>query len=300
MYALAPQPPSLSTLHLAKLATYRTATNPLSISISPMPTTSPKGKSPTQVSFTIAVADLMKSLSILTYTPSRHGTGEPDSLVEVARHFSTLWSSATTTISSNEWLLADMEGNLIVLRRNEKGVTADDRRRLEVTSEMLLGEVVNKIVPISVPTSTSVTEEPSTTTSDSTPEPSTLTKITSSSSRPKLGETPVLPLSFLATVEGGVYLFATIKPSYQDLLMRLQSALAARVKAPGHMPWAKYRAFKNEVRDADEPFRFVDGELIERFLDLDTEGMTAVLKEVDEEREVEDVKVMVEGLRRLH
>jgi DNA damage-binding protein 1 len=44
--------------------------------------------------------------------------------------------------------------------------------------------------------------------------------------------------------------------------MTLQTNLADLVHTPGDMPFAKYRAFKNQVREADEPFRFVDGELI--------------------------------------
>ena len=238
----------------------------------------------------------MKSVSILIYTPSPPGTGEPDTLTEVARHFSTLWSSAVTTISTYEWLVADMEGNLLVLRRNEKGVTEDDRRRLEVTSEMLLGEVVNSIVPIS-----------STSQSPSNPSPTSTSTTNSSSSS---DTNPITPMAFLATTEGSIYLFATIKPAYQDMLMRLQTALASRVKAPGHMPWAKYRAFRNEVREMDEPFRFVDGELVERFLDLDfdTGGLAdQVLNEVnlgvsDQVKiwDLDGVKALVDGLRRLH
>ena len=53
-----------------------------------------------------------------------------------------------------------MEGNLMVLRQNVNGVTADDRRRLEVTSEMQLGEMVNRIRRINVPTSGNATVVP--------------------------------------------------------------------------------------------------------------------------------------------
>ena len=243
----------------------------------------------------------MKSVSILTYTPAPLGTGESDTLIEVARHFSTLWSSAVATMSTYEWLVADMEGNLLVLRRNEKGVTEDDRRRLEVTSEMLLGEVVNSIVPITAAAADSSSSQ---------------------TTNPDVGSTtPIIPTAFLATTEGSIYLFATIKPAYQDILMRLQSALAARVKAPGHMPWSKYRAFRNEVREVDEPFRLVDGELVEHFLDLASPGEEGgMAREVVEEinrsvsgtsgtgaagegkgmSSVEGIRGMVEGLRRLH
>ena len=80
--------------------------------------------------------------------------------------------------------------------------------------------------------------------------------------------------------------------------MRLQSNIAQHVRSPGNMPFNKYRAFKNEVREADEPYRFVDGELIEKFLDCSP----AIQKEIIEGLavEVEDVRAMVEGLRRLH
>lgn len=80
--------------------------------------------------------------------------------------------------------------------------------------------------------------------------------------------------------------------------MTLQSNLAELVSAPGDIPFAKYRAFKNQVREAEEPYRFVDGELVERFLDLDD---TVQQKAVDGLGvDVENVRGIIEGLRRLH
>ena len=80
--------------------------------------------------------------------------------------------------------------------------------------------------------------------------------------------------------------------------MRLQSNIAKYVHSPGNMPFNKYRAFKNEVREAEEPFRFVDGELVEKFLDCPL----AMQEEIVEGLGVgiEEVRGMVEGLRRLH
>ena len=80
----------------------------------------------------------------------------------------------------------------------------------------------------------------------------------------------------------------------------------------GHVPWKTYRAFKNQVREAEEPFRFVDGELIEAFLDLKPELQQEVvgkavglIKAVDKDvKGVNDdigwVRNLVEQLRRLH
>jgi DNA damage-binding protein 1 len=230
----------------------------------------------------------MKSVSILTLTaPSSTTTLGEWGLTEVARHFATLWSSAVTVVGENEWLVADMEGNLVVLRRNVGGVTEEDKRRLEVVSEGRLGEVVNTIAPVHAPSPPAVRERAGSTT-------------TPANGSAKPSGPVVVPKAFLATVEGGVYMLGSISPAYQDLLMRLQNAVAGRIEAPGYMPWAKYRAFKTEVREADEPYRFVDGELIEMVLGLDNVVLQDVCKELGAGVGTEDLRAMVEGLRRLH
>ena len=58
-------------------------------------------------------------------------------------------------------------------------------------------------------------------------------------------------------------------PEFTSLLMQLQHALMALVNSPGNLPFPMFRAFKNQVREEAEPYRSVDGELVERFLDLD-------------------------------
>jgi len=110
----------------------------------------------------------------------------------------------------------------------------------------------------------------------------------------------VIPRAFLATVDGSIYLFALIAPGKQDLLMRMQGVMAGMVKSPGEVPFAKFRGFKTSVRDMSEegPTRFVDGELIERFLDMREELQRDVAKELGVE--LEELRGMTEGLRRIH
>ena len=80
--------------------------------------------------------------------------------------------------------------------------------------------------------------------------------------------------------------------------MRLQANIAGLVNSPGNMPFNKYRAFKSSVREAEEPFRFVDGELVERFLDCGPRVQEEIVEGLGVD--VEDVRGMVESLRRLH
>lgn len=124
---------NLSSDTLRKAQIYRTSTAPVDISVSG-----------TQ----IAVADLMKSVSVLSYE------GSPDKrLTEIARHYQTSWSTAVAHISDNSYLESDAEGNIMLLERNESGVTEDDRRRLEIISSFRLGQMVNRIRTFDSPVS---------------------------------------------------------------------------------------------------------------------------------------------------
>jgi len=107
----------------------------------------------------------------------------------------------------------------------------------------------------------------------------------------------VVPRAFVATVEGSIYLFALIAKGKQDLLMRMQAVMARYVHSPGDVEFMKYRAFRNQVREEKEPYRFVDGELIERFLECGEELQQKIVDELG--IGLEETRKMVEGLRRL-
>ncbi|KAI1176817.1 mono-functional DNA-alkylating methyl methanesulfonate N-term-domain-containing protein [Nemania sp. FL0916] len=243
---------STVSAELKRLASYRPATYPIDLVV--------QGN-------TIAVADLMKSMSLVEFTPA--ADGQPAKLTEVSRHYQSFWATALCHIDGDAdgeaWLESDTQGNLVVLRKNTAGVTTEDRRRMEVTSEINLGEMVNKIRKVTVDASDSAI---------------------------------VVPKAFVGTVEGGVYLFGIISPSYRDLLIRFQGKLADVVETTGNIEFAKYRSFRNEERESDGPTRFVDGELLERFLDLDEAQQESVCDGLGPNAEA--MRNLVEELKRMH
>ena len=245
----------------------------------------------------IAVADLMKSVSLLSFYKVE---GKHWHLEEIARHYASMWGSRVSSVGNNEWLAADMEGNLVILHSNVDGVTEDDRKRLEVTSELRLGEVISTIKPIRTLLPAEMMKEKAANDVEKTTILQGSTAESKSHSTQSIIGPIVLPKVFLSTVEGGVYLVGTVIPSHQDFLMRLQQAIASRAKGLGHMPWNKYRALKTEVQEAEEPFRFVDGELIEGFLGLEAQEMQEVVGEVGMGYDVEKVRAVVEELRLMH
>ena len=90
----------------------------------------------------------MKSVSILSYE-----SGSEEGLTEIARHYQTSWATAVAHIGEATYLESDAEGNVTLLKRNESGVTEDDRRRLEVISSFRLGQMVNRIRTFEAPMS---------------------------------------------------------------------------------------------------------------------------------------------------
>lgn len=99
-------------------------------------------------------------------------------------------------------------------------------------------------------------------------------------------------------VEGSLYLFGDISPQYQDLLLNFQSQLKNFISVPGNLDFDVWRAFRDQTREAEGPFRVVDGEMVERFLDLDEGKQELVCEGLGPS--VEDMRNMIEELRRMH
>jgi DNA damage-binding protein 1 len=262
---------NFSSMKLEKTATFRTSTAPVDLTV---------------VDDLIVIADLMKSVCIVQFTKGQNGAN--DKLEEVGRHYQTVWTTAVASIEKDMLLVSEAEGNLIVLSRNQGGVTEQDKHRLVPTSEIRLGEMVNRIRPINIQQLASLTVTPR----------AFLATVRTTIPIPIL-TTHTNPHFYFLQVEGSIYLFALINPDHNDFLITLQSVIASKVDSLGDLPFDKFRAFRTLTRSADAPYRFVDGELLEQFLDCEVALQEEIIAEVGS-RDVAEVKGMIEALRRLH
>ncbi|ODA77921.1 hypothetical protein RJ55_06524 [Drechmeria coniospora] len=212
----------------------------------------------------IGVVDLMQSLSLLEFVPSQ--ADSPATLVERASHCEVAWATAVCHLDSNRWLEADAQGNIIVLQRNmEETPKVQGRGGLEVVSEMNIGEQINRIRRLHVATDDNAV---------------------------------VSPKAFLGSIDGTLFLFGEIAPAYHKLLFTFQTRLKDYVHAPGNVDFDVWRSFRNETREGEGPYRFVDGEMVERFLDLDQGKQELVCEGLG--TSAEEMRSIVEALRRLH
>ncbi|KAL7819855.1 mono-functional DNA-alkylating methyl methanesulfonate N-term domain-containing protein [Trichoderma gracile] len=211
----------------------------------------------------IGVGDLMQSLTLIEFTPPQDG--KKAKLEEKARHYQQAWTTSVCALDETRWLEADAQGNVIVLRQRQEAPTEQDRSQLEIISELNIGEQINRIRKLQVAP----------------------------------GENAVVvPKAFLGSIEGTLYLYGDIAPKYQDLLMTFQSRLQGFIQTPGNLSFDLWRAFRNQAREGESPYRFVDGEMIERFLDLDESQQELVCEGLGPN--VEDMRNLIEELRRMH
>jgi DNA damage-binding protein 1 len=80
--------------------------------------------------------------------------------------------------------------------------------------------------------------------------------------------------------------------------MNLQAKLAQYVEDVGNLGFEQWRAFCNQKKEDDGPFRFLDGEMLERFLDLSGSTQEEVCEGLGPS--AEEFRNMIEELRRLH
>lgn len=175
--------------------------------------------------------------------------------------------SAIEILDDEIYLGAENNYNLFTVRKNSEGATDEERSRLEVAGEYHLGEFVNRFRHGSL-----VMRLPD-------------------------SEVGQIPTVIFGTVNGVIGVIASL-PHDQYLFMdKLQTNLRKVIKGVGGLSHEQWRSFYNEKKTADAK-NFLDGDLIESFLDLSRAKMDEVSKSMSVP--VEELMKRVEELTRLH
>ncbi|KAE8726043.1 DNA damage-binding protein 1 [Hibiscus syriacus] len=209
----------------------------------------------------IVVGDLMKSISLLIY---KHEEG---AIEERARDYNANWMSAVEILDDDIYLGAENNFNLFTVRKNSEGTTDEERGRLEVVGEYHLGEFVNRFRHGSL-----VMRSPD-------------------------SDVGQIPTVIFGTVNGVIGVVASLPHEQYIFLEKLQSSLRKVIKGVGGLSHEQWRSFNNEKRTAEAKI-FLDGDLIESFLDLSRGKMEEISKAVNVS--VEELSKRVEELTRLH
>lgn len=175
--------------------------------------------------------------------------------------------TAIEILDDDIYLGAENGFNLFTVRKNSEGATDEERGRLEVVGEYHLGEFVNRFRHGSL-----VMRLPD-------------------------SDVGQIPTVIFGTVNGVIGVIASLPYEQYAFMEKLQTNLRRVIKGVGGLGHEQWRSFYSEKKTSDAK-NFLDGDLIESFLDLGRNRMEEISKAMCVS--VEELMKRVEELTRLH
>ncbi|XP_052213076.1 DNA damage-binding protein 1-like isoform X2 [Dreissena polymorpha] len=220
----------------------------------------------------ILVGDLMRSITLLLYKPME-GTFE-----EIARDCNPNWMSAVEILDDDIFLGAENSFNLFTCHKDSAATTDEERQNLQETGLFHLGEFVNVFRHGSL-----------------------VMQHAFESTTPTQGSV------LIGTVNGAIGLVTQLPADLFNFLLEVQNKLAKVIKSVGKIDHAFWRTFSTD-RKSEVCLGFIDGDLIESFLDLSRDKMQEVAQglQIDDgsgmkrDANVDDLVKMIEELTRIH
>lgn len=252
----------------------------------------------------IVVGDLMKSISLLTYKQ------EGGNIEEIAKDLNSNWMSAIGILDDDTYIGSETDFNLFTVQRNSGAASDEERSRLETVGEFHLGEFVNRF------RYGSLVMQNQNSAAASLGGPAVKLEAAGPTDMQDVGQEDA-PINgggsfqhdslLFGTVSGMIGVVLPLTKEQYLLLNRLQDVLNKVVHGVGGFSHKEWRTFENR-RAATEARNFIDGDLIESFLDLSKTQMHQVadLLNADGNVEdmapftVEDLTTRIEELAQLH
>lgn len=214
----------------------------------------------------ILVADVMKSVSLLVYHPQQK------SLEEVARDFEVNYMTACEMMKDGVYFGATHSFNIFTCKRVANAETEEDKSRLTLCGRFHLGEMINCIREGGLVLGNTTDTE----------------------------ETRIVPSHLFGTVNGMIGVLAPLTKEQFHWLKEAEKAVLALTDGTGVglLKHADWREVDRDGRKPEKSKGFIDGDVIERFLDLSEEDMKQVASKLNST--VAAVFEKIEDLSRIH
>lgn len=223
------------------------------------------------------VGDLMRSISLVQYYP-QHQT-----LEEIARDFNTNWTCAVEMLNDNVYLGAESWNNLFCLRRNTASASEEIRCRLDTIGEFHLGEMCNKfmagslVMPVSSNNTSTNRRHVRRGTSPSKKKSESPHKAATRIRRPIVSTGSQ---TLFGTVDGTLGVVLGLDARTAAFFLTLERAMANVIRHVGDFSHQQHRSCRAERR-IHPSHGFIDGDLVEGFLDLDRSTMEVIVTEMN-------------------
>jgi len=220
----------------------------------------------------ILVGDMVRSMIVLQYKIME------GSFEEIARSYDPNWMTAVEILDDDTFLGAENADNMVVCQRDSGANNDEDRLQMTTVGQIHVGDMVNVFRHGSL-----------------------VMQNLGDSTIPHTG------CVLFGTVGGSIGLVTQLPQDFFEFLNELQQKLTKVIKSVGRIDHSNWRSFSSDKKD-EACEGFIDGDIIESFLDLDRSSMSEVvvgLQRTDSSGmkspvTVEDVVKIVEDLTRIH
>ena len=199
------------------------------------------------------VGDLMRSMSVYNFSSSSNEGAL--GIEEIARDFNANWTTSCDILSPTVYLGAENWNNIYSLRRNADATSEEARCRLETQGMYYLGEMVNKFAQGSL-------------------------VLVPPSSENVIGDESIISgtgsSTLYATVDGSIGVIIGFDKFNYVFFKCLEKAMAKITPSIGGVSHEEFRSFEAEKR-LHPSVNFIDGDLVESFLDLGKDKMSIVV-----------------------
>jgi DNA damage-binding protein 1 len=203
------------------------------------------------------VGDLMKSVSLYIYK-------EDEGAIElISQDFNQTWVSSCEMIDENTFIVCDNNYNIKTLTKNDESTDDEERKKLQTTGMYHLGSYVNKIINGSL------------------------------KNYPIENEYSKIQTLVFGTIHGSIGIVARLPKKSFEFFEDVQQALRIVIKGTGGFSHSKFRSLP---RTNEPSTQFIDGDLIESFLELNKSEMEKVVAKMENKVEVDQLTKMIEEI----
>jgi DNA damage-binding protein 1 len=214
----------------------------------------------------ILAGDIMRSVTLLGQKSMAGGR----ELEELARDYDTAYTMGLEIMEDDTFIMSEQSMNLLTLQRNTQATSDSERHRLDKVGHYHVGALVNRIQHGSLVMQMSDD-----------------------------AELPALKTMIFGTADGMLGVIATLRPEAFEFFLKVQKAMAVQLPGVGGLSHADWREYVVDVPARAAPAKgFVDGDLVEAFLDLPPAQAVKVADAVDVS--VDNLTRRVEEMVRLH
>ncbi len=220
----------------------------------------------------LVISDVYRSISIYSYKQ------ENEQFIEICRDYYPTWIYGITQCSNDTLYISDIDGNIITLKKMLHTKSEEEKYKLERKAYFNFGERINKMISTKI-------------------KAKDLKEISIFENK----ESDEVNIVYFGSLNGSIGVIIQLNKEIFEFLKKLEEIIISKTYNNGNFDYKKWRSFKDGFISY-ESNGFVEGNILEDFLNFDDDYRKKILKELNYpwQKNINDVINIIETLVKYH